>query len=390
MSAVRPGPAVVDDLPASRRRRVVFVANSLAVGGAERQLVHAATGLASRGHDVRVATLLDWVGLQDVLRDAGIPITQLRARRPLRAATALVDGTRYLRAVAPDVVVTFDFQANLLGRLAGRAAGVPAVISSIRSERFGGPAREWWIRATDRLAAVTTTNSEAVAADLVGRRLVAADRIAVVPNAIDVAPLCRPAATRTRLRRALGVGPQEFLWVAVGHLVPRKDHGTLLDAFALTTHRRDARVVVAGGGDVEAFAREAAARGIGDRVSALGWRDDVGDLLAAADGLVSSSVWEGLPNAVLEAQAIGLPVVATRAGGTAELVADGVTGHLAPVQDAPALAAAMDRLQGTSQEERGRMGAEAATRSAERFSPTTVTDGWVAVVDRALAARSRA
>jgi len=362
------------------RLRLMFVANSLARGGAETQLVRAAVGLAGRGHRVTVARLLDWPGHEGELAAAGIPVVELPARRPVRAADALVAGTRLLRHDRPQAVITFDYQANLLGRLAGRAAGVPAVVSSIRADRFGGAPREWWIRHTDGLATVTTTNSTKVARDLVARGLVHPSRMVVVPNAVEVrAPA--DADVRARARQDLGVEPGEFVFLAVGHLAPRKDHGTMLRSAARALERGPAfRLLIAGDGDPGDLAATAAGLGIADRVTLLGWRDDVGALLAASDALVSSSVWEGTPNAAIEALARAVPVVATRAGGTEEIVEDEVSGYLVDVGDVPALADRLARMRALPDGDRAVMGERGRAHVRARHDGEHVLDRWEALL----------
>ncbi len=369
--------------PIDRPLRVAFLANSLAVGGAETQLARAAMGLASRGHLVTVAAMLDWPGHQPALRRAGVEVIQLPVRPPARALRAIGATTRLLRRTAPDVVVSFDFQANLLGRFAGHLAGVPVIVSSIRSDRFGGRMRERWIGATDRLATATTTNSDVVAGDLVERGLVAPDRIAVIPNAVDLDALQRSASVRAEVRRELGVDDRTFLWLAVGHLVERKDHPTLLRAIAtLEPLLERFEIVLAGGGDLCDLEGDLPPIGTLRTVRGLGWRDDVPELMAAADALVSSSRWEGTPNAILEAAATGLPIVATRAGGTAEVVRDGVSAELVDVGDDAALAAAMARIMARSADERASMGAAGRTHVERRFAAAQVVGEWETLLRR--------
>ncbi|MFA9430136.1 glycosyltransferase [Egicoccus sp. AB-alg2] len=362
--------------------RLVFLANSVARGGAETQLVRAAVGLAERGHRVTVARMLDWPGHEDDLAAAGIPLVELPARRPVRAASALTAGALLLRRLRPHAVVSFDYQANLLGRLAGRAAGVPAVVSSIRADRFGGAPREWWIRRTDGLAAVTTTNAARVARRLVERGLVHPDRLVVIPNAVDdVAPV--DADTRARVRGELAIAPDEFVFLALGHIAPRKDHATMLRAAARARRAGSAfRLLIAGDGDTSPLADLAGALGITADVHLLGWRDDVADLLAASDALVSSSAWEGTPNAAIEALMREVPVVATRAGGTEEVVEDEVSGFLVDVGDWRALADRLARTCALPAATRAAMGAHGQAHVRARHDRERVLDQWEALLQR--------
>lgn len=359
-------------------QRVVFLANSLKHGGAEGQLARAALGLAERGHTVHVASLLDWEGYQGELRAGGVAVTHLPLRPPLAGPRILAATVRLLRALRPHVLISFDYHANVLGRLTGRATGVPVVISSIRGVRFGGSWREAVVRRTDHLATVTTTNAAAVADDLVARRIVSADRVAVVPNVLTPPPPVTPQR-RTEIRRELGADDEEFLWVCAGHLVEDKDHRGLLCALAGLAVTPRWRVLVAGDGtpdEIEALRSLAAELGVAARVEWLGWRDDLPRVLAAADAVVSSSRAEGLPNVVLEALASSVPVVATRAGGTAELVEDGRSGFLVPVGDTLALRAAMARLMAVSADHRARMGEAGRRHVLAAHDRARVIDRW--------------
>ncbi len=356
--------------------RVVLVVNSLARGGAETQLVRLAGRLVAVGHSVCVVPLLPDDELGAELRAMGVtvhPLCNTESPRGLPTVTALV---RVLRQQRPDLVVSFLYQSNVVTRVAASVARVPVVVSSIRNEYFGGRRRELAMRATDRLASVTTTNSALAADRLVRRRVVARDRLVVVPNALPPEAFVR--RERGPVREALGVAPDDFVWLGVGRLVPQKAWPDLLQAFALTGPRGGgSRLVIAGGGPEESRLRALAERlQVASYVHLLGPRDDVPDLLAAADGLVLSSAYEGLPNVVLEAMAAGLPVVATRVGGVPELVDDS-TGLIVPPADPTALAAAMRQLAGARASSRAEMGRRAREVAWSRFHEDVVLTRWL-------------
>lgn len=363
--------------------RVACFVNSLFAGGAETQLVRLAVGLRHRGADVRLVTMLDRNHFERELAEVRVPVTVIPARPPARGATAVLSAVRLLRRWRPDVVVSFEYQSNLLGRLAGRLAGVPVVISSVRNEHFGGRARDRLIRLTDALATVTTTNSRRAASALVARSVVPAGRLLVVPNGIPAASYERPPGTGARVRRTLGVAPGAFLWAVVGRLEAQKDHATLLSALRTVQRRHPPQTLaVVGDGPLRpALERRVRALGLHGSVRFLGMRDDVPDVLAAADALVLASRWEGLPNVVMEAMAASRPVVATRVGGVPELVEDGVTGHLVPPGDPSALAAAMLRVSRAPVADRTTMGARgrAALRGGG-YDLRDVQDRWVDLV----------
>jgi glycosyltransferase involved in cell wall biosynthesis len=177
----------------------------------------------------------------------------------------------------------------------------------------------------------------------------------------------RPGA-RERVRAALGIGPGEVLVGTVACLKPQKAPLDLVEGAALALRVEPRlRFVVAGDGElrgaVEARARDL---GLGERFRLLGWRRDVPDLLAGLDLFVLTSLFEGLPRAVLQAMVAGVPVVATAVGGTPEVVRDGETGLLVRPGDPAAAAAAVVRLTGEPETAR-RLAAAASRRIGEEF-----------------------
>jgi glycosyltransferase involved in cell wall biosynthesis len=180
------------------------------------------------------------------------------------------------------------------------------------------------------------------------------------------------------MRNALGLGTTEFLWLAVGRLTPQKDYPTLLEAFLSVP--APARLAIAGRGpEAHVLQQQAHRLGIASRVIFLGVRHDIAALLAAADGFVLSSAWEGMPNVVMEALAAAVPVVATRVGGVSELVAADRSGFLVPAQDPGALAEAMRKLMALPIDERRQMGLRGRDHIAAQYSLGSMADRWIAL-----------
>ena len=190
---MRPGP-----------QRVVLVTNGLGCGGAEAQLLRLARMLVGAWRRGRHP--LDPSRSSSARRPTASPFPS----RPSTSGPSRAAPERSLRVAessgewAPDTLISFVYQANVLGRIAGRLAGVPTIVSSIRNEHFGGRTRDVVLRRTDRLATVTTTNSTRAARSLIDRRVVPADRLVVVPNGVDTQPLShgRVAARRRHAPRS--------------------------------------------------------------------------------------------------------------------------------------------------------------------------------------------
>lgn len=374
--------------PARHPRRVLLFANSIAVGGAETQLVRLATGLAARGHEVTVAVLLDLPGWEAALEVAHVHLVRLGVENRWHAPAGLARAVALARRCRPDAVIGFDFQSSMVARLVGLLGRVPVVVSSIRNEHLGGGhTRPFVVRLTEPLTTFTTTNSERVATSLVGRRLARPDRVRVVHNGIDVGAVARSELARHRTRRALGVSSETFVWLAVAHLRPTKGLPTLFAAaeqLAVDAPGAVRLFVAGGGGQLLELAAHPAAKRPDRLVTLLGVREDVPELLAAADGFVLSSTAEGLPNAIMEAMAAGLPVVATGVGGVTELLEDQVHGRIVPAEDPAALATAMRQVMSLPPAVRHRMGAAGHDRVAEQFDLSRMVGAWEGLLEDAL------
>lgn len=313
--------------------------------GAEKQMVLLAKGLPRERFRVEVAALTRLGPLEADLTALGIPVT-LIGKRHKADPLALRRLVRFMRERRFDVVQTWIFAANTYGRLAARRARVPVVITAEM-------AVDLWKGRTPlaidrRLACACWTdrvvgNSRAVV-DFYRNAGIPEDRLAMIYSGIsDEEP---PTVDRTEVRASLGLPVDAPLALFVGRLAAQKGVGDLLKALDLLQHvRPDLRTLIVGDGPLRVDLEELAnAFRLGGSARFLGHRDDVPRLLAAADLLVLPSLYEGLPNVVLEAMRFRLPVVATAAPGTTEVVSDGQTGLLVPPRAPKALAQAIRTL----------------------------------------------
>jgi glycosyltransferase involved in cell wall biosynthesis len=346
--------------------RVLLLSTSLGMGGADRQILYLARALLSHGYDVRLVSMTSLAEMGRHALAEGLPIASLDmqpGRADVRSFRQLL---ALLREWQPHLLTSFMYHANLLGRLAGKWAGVPLIISSIRSERNGSAARDWCMRLTDWMDHCCTTNSQ--------RR-----KLRVIPNGVDIAALAAATDERSRLRGELGVAPGEFLWLAIGRLLSQKDYPTLLQAFCPLANA-PARLVIAGRGPLlDELRQQAQQLGIAERVGFLGVRDDIAALLAGSDGFVLSSAWEGMPNVVMEALAAARPVVATQVGGVPELVEPGRSGFLVPARDPNALSESMRHLMSLPTEQRRQMGLSGRAHMVANYSLEAMADRWMAL-----------
>lgn len=398
---------------ASGPLRVTHYVGHLGPGGAERQLVYLARATRERGHAVEVLTTQalerDDAHYVEALAGAGIParwtgwydsrtLPAVLRRSPATAlfspgeqrrllehvhAENLLPLLEQLLAAPPDVLHCWLDQSNCLGAVTGLLAGVPRILVSTRNvnpehfPRFCHP----WFKETYRALAdsprvIFVANSVAGADDYAAWSGVPRERFHVVWNGFDAAALEPvPAAQRPARRRELGLDPQAFLVAGVFRLAPEKRPLEFLEVVArLRARHPGLQVAHVGVGELEPEVRAAIARlGLQDTVRLLGRLDDPWRVLGVCDASLLCSESEGCPNVSLESQALGVPVVLTRAGGAGETVDEGRTGYACPVGDVEALSARLLEL-ARDPTRRAAMGQAGPAWIAERFSMPSMVE----------------
>jgi len=256
-------------------------------------------------------------------------------------------------------------------------APVPALVSTIHNTYEGGRLRMAAYRLTNGLADAMTIVSEAAFDRFVSEGIVPRALLRVIPNGVDTARFMNVAGGRGAVRASLGLGP-EFVWLAVGRFEVAKDYPNMLRAFAKVRQEQpQAVLLLVGRGSLQAETQALVEElGLGNGVRFLGVRDDVPEVMSAADGYVMSSAWEGMPMVLLEAAAAGLPIVTTRVGGNHEVVRDESTGFLVPPGDSEALALAMVRLSRLPEPERLAMGERGREHIRSHYGLGRVAEQW--------------
>jgi glycosyltransferase involved in cell wall biosynthesis len=365
--------------------RVLWLVKGLGPGGAERLLVAAAGAHDRARFDLSCAYLLPWK--QQLVPEFGaldVPThcLDVRDERDLRWAGRL---RRLLVEEPVDVLHAHSPYPAGIARLVVRTLPRrlrPRLVYTLHNT-WGSFARPTRVLngATMPLDAADLAVSAQVAATLPPRL---ARRTEVLVHGIDLDAV-RARRDRAGMRAELGIGPDEVVFGTVANLRRQKDYPNLLAAARLLRDRGTAiRVVAAGQGPLEAEIRAEHARlGLGDAVLILGERPDAIRVMSGCDGFVLASDNEGLPVALMEALALGLPVVATRVGGVPEAVTEGDDAVLVPPRDPAALADALAAV-AADPARRARMGAAAAV-DAERFTIRRTVTRVEAVYDEILA-----
>jgi glycosyltransferase involved in cell wall biosynthesis len=331
--------------PVAQSRRLTMVITELDVGGAEKAFVRVATGLKTLGWDVNVISLRDAGPLAPLLEAAGIQVLALQAGGLLDLRAIWRLRQELLRRPA-DVLLTFLHQANLVGRIAGRLAGVRRIVCGIRVAD-----RRLIVRLPERLTKSLVDHYVAVSQSVgdLHRNICHIDtnRMVMIPNGVDLEAI---DAAVPAIRSEMGCGPDDQVILCVGRLSQQKAPLDVLAAFHLMLSRfpelkSQSRLLFIGEGELRTeLQRRIHELGLQSSVQLAGWRPDVWRLMKSANALVLASHWEGLPNVIMEAQAAGLPVVATAVDGSTELIHDQVTGRLVPPDDVNALADALGEI----------------------------------------------
>ncbi|MBC7965175.1 MAG: glycosyltransferase [Fuerstia sp.] len=328
--------------------QLTMAITELDVGGAERAFVQIAIGLKSLGWIVRVISLRDAGPLAEPLRQAGISVEELQCGGPLdfraihRMKLALLKNR-------PSVLLTFLHQANIVGRLAAKRAGVKTVVCGVRvaDRRWAVRIPEWLTRRHVSHYVAVSRSVAQVHCNVCG---IATEKIKTIYNGVDLGKIAAAVAVS---RSELRCSDSDQVILCVGRLSLQKAPLDVVEAFdelrrldpSGHAHRK---LVFVGDGPLQSAVENLIRKKrLEDNVRLLGWRSDVASVMKAATVLVLASKWEGLPNVILESQAAGLPVVATAVDGCLEVIDDGQTGRLFPPGDTQRLAHILHELLGS-------------------------------------------
>ena len=284
-----------------------------------------AFGLVARGHEIAVATLAGEGPVAGDLRDKDIATYPLGARNcwDLQILPKLA---HLIQRYRPDVLHCFLVHANVIGRLVGAACGAPRIIASLHTCQ---QSTRWHPIAEDltcRLSQTTVCVSDSVARHVRNSSHVPASRLCVIPNGIDFS---RFAHAQPLSPASLGLDPANRTILFVGRLDPVKRVNDLLKAAAEIMPSQPLQLLIVGDGcESKPLQHLAQDLGIAGDTHFLGTRRDVEGIFKATDLLVLPSLSEGMPCALLEAMAAGVPIAASRTSGVVDLIAHGRTGLL--------------------------------------------------------------
>ena len=323
-------------------------------------------------------------------RDAGVELVTLpslvRRISPLLDLMALISMVRLIRRLRPMIIHTHTSKAGTLGRLAARFCRVPIVVHTPHGHLFYGyygptasnlvvRVERWLGRFTDALIVLTHIGKM----EYLDRMITTPDQVHAIYSGIELSVFRYVPVVSADTRQACGLPTSGRLIGVLGRLVQIKGHRYLIDALpAILKHEPDTSLVFIGEGDERGRLVDQAKRlGVADHVRLIGVQTDLAQFIAACDLFVQPSLNEGMGRTVLEAMAVGRPVIASRVGGLPELVDHGITGFLVPPMSPSILAEVICTLL-SDQKKIEQMGRAARKRVDHRFS----ADAMVMAIER--------
>ncbi len=346
-----------------RKARVIHVITRFDKGGSAENTYLTAAGLDREAREVWLVTGPSRESAMGPQESACVEenLARLRARAvklltldalvrqvdPVRDLTALLALWRLFRRERPAIVHTHTSKAGIIGRWAAWMAGVPVIVHTPHGHVFWGyfgPAKTRLFIALEKLTALITdrlvmlTDQERL--DHLRFRIAPQEKFVTIHSGVDLGRIRASAGERERARESLGISSGAFVVGTVGRLTAVKGHRVLLDAAQKVIARHGETIIVLLGagellGELE---RQAARLGIGENVRFAGWQPDAARIMSAFDLFAFPSFNEGMGKALVEAMALGKPVVASRIGGITDLIDDGVSGFLVPAAEPEALA----------------------------------------------------
>lgn len=354
------------------RMRIAVVQDYLRMGGTERQSVLLANAYAAAGHDTHLVTFRPGGALAgEIAPDVRHVCLQHHDRGIDWWAPGL---TKTIVRLRPEIVQLMGRAVQILGWRLPRALPSTRFVATFRT----GKPVPWLHRVTLRRAHAIVANSEEARTRLAAAYGLAGSRVRVIRNAV-AAPAPPPPDARAEVRRTLGTKPDVVVFLCTAMMRPEKGHRELLHIAATLDLDLPWELWLAGEGtEFSACRRLAADLQLGSRVRFLGLRHDVTQLYAAADVAVLASRRESLPNFLVEAQWLGLPVVAMDVAGVGETFAPGRSGILVPPGNAHEFRAALIGLAHDPQQRR-RMSEAARRHAAAEFAPSRQNEKYLAL-----------
>ena len=353
----------------NKKIKILYLITGLKTGGAEMILHNLVKGLDKRKFEPIVVSIIPVAEIGKKIQGLGVKILSLNARFK-HNSFIFFRLISILKKEKPQILHSHLFHAIFLGRVTGRICKVPIIISSIHSEYMGGFLRNRLLQITDSLDDVVTIVSQRVAETMIKLKTVSVNKLLVIYNGIDLNKfIFQDKEAKGKIKKELNLKEDTKILISVGRLFKAKGYPYLIETIKILKKNLNIKLLVLGEGeDKSKLETQIRDFNLEKNIFLLDRKENVSDYLNASDVFILASLWEGLPIALLEAMACGLPVVATNVGGISEIIKDGVSGFLVELKNPMMLAEKIRYLLNLDVESRKEMGVEGRKIIENKFS----------------------
>lgn len=356
--------------------KIGYLLPQLDPGGSEAHVIRLSEGLRKRGHEAEILCVFEEGRLGALARQKGIPLEALNLRYGWGFQT-LAGILKTLRVRKFDILHTYLFGFHFFGGMPARLARVPVVISSRRDVELSQKNKILWLeKLGNGFADKVVCCSKAVERWVLEREQIAPERLVTLYNGVDTKEFAGPISGK-KIREEFHIPGEDPVIGTISNFSFKKGYPYLFEAAErVFSDFPNAWFLWVGFGPLEEeMKRKASESSYGSRMIFAGLRRDIPELIAAMDLFVFASLWEGLPNVVLEAMAMAKPVVSTAVGGVPEVIHSGQEGLLIPPKDSVSLAHSIVELL-RHPDKAKRMGEQALKKIHEEFTLERMIDDY--------------
>lgn len=363
--------------------KILYVITGLGGGGAEKVVVNLADQMSQKGHDVKIAYLKGAIVVRP--ENHSIELVYLGLETLKDIMKAYHNYKKVISNFNPNVVHAHMIHANIFARISRKFCPVPKLICTAHSNNEGGKGRMLAYKLTHNLSDLTTNVSQSASKSFENHGAVPKNEIQTVYNGINLRKFKKDEILGAKLRSLLNIADDDFLLLAVGRLHEAKDYPNLLNAIHLILKQnlitQKINLVIVGDGELKTKLEELIEKlGLKNNVRLVGRRDDIPQLMSAADLFILSSSFEGFGLVVAEAMACETYVVATDCGGVKEVM--GGYGTLVPSKDSNALAQAIYFVLNQNRLEIEKNNVAALNYVKNTFSLDNIVEQWVKLYEQ--------
>lgn len=360
-----------------KKIKIAYIITGLNTGGAERQLTRIVKNTNKENLTPIVISMMDKGTLGEIIEQNNVKVYTLNMNSKIGIIKGVMNIFKILKVEKVDILVSFMFHATLLSRIISRFIHIPILISSIRSTNMGSKLREKIFKWTSFIDNKVITNSNFAANEIIKKGILKKEKLKVIYNGINADEFVPSKKVKDNMRKAYKINDQ-FVWLAVGRMHKAKNYDLLIKSFKKVSDNKDSILLIVGDGrGNESKYRELICKlELENKVFLVGNKTNINDFMNMSDAFVLSSKWEGMPNALIEANSCSLPSVATNVGGVSEILIDKKTGFIVKNHDVDSLSHGMISLMNLSESERENIGIRARENIIENFSIQRVVKNW--------------